>query len=101
MVLYITFNWLSVRLRDAQLSIGFDIMSNITNEDVLRSLGNLTIPELVALTKTLEEKWDVKALPQVVEVQKVEPPPVVKTEFTVMLMSVSVAAKMNTIKAVR
>ena len=76
-------------------------MSNISNEDVVRSLGNLTIPQLVALTKELETKWDVKALPPAVEVFVPEPPKQVQTEFTVILTPVSAAAKMNTIKAVR
>lgn len=77
-------------------------MSEFTSEDVVKALGNLTVLELIALTKQLEAQWDVKAVPQVVEmqVQQQETGPA-KTEFNVMLMSVPSDKKMNTIKAVR
>jgi large subunit ribosomal protein L7/L12 len=89
-------------------------MSNFSNEDVVKALGNLTIPQLVALTKELETKWGVEAKPAVVS----NPPcsgcgqvwngphacpgrQEAQTEFTVILLPVSAAAKMNTIKLVR
>jgi large subunit ribosomal protein L7/L12 len=89
-------------------------MSEITNEDVVKALGNLTVLEMIALTKELEAKWGVEAKPAVVS----NPPcsgcgqvwngphacpgrQEAQTEFTVILLPVSVAAKMNTIKLVR
>lgn len=76
-------------------------MDTPTKEDVLASLGNLTIPQLIALTKQLEEQWGVKAEPQVVEQQKLPEQVVVKTEFNVVLVSVPADKKMPVIKAVR
>lgn len=76
-------------------------MSNFSNEDVVKSLGNLTVMELISLTKELEAKWDVKALPQAVEVLVQEVQKVEQTEFTVILLPVSAASKMNTIKLIR
>ncbi len=76
-------------------------MSNFTNEDIVKALGNMTIPQIVSLTKQLETQWGVQALPPVVEIKEAPKPPEVKTEFTVMLLPVTAATKMNTIKAVR
>lgn len=76
-------------------------MDTPTKEDVVASLGNLTIPQLIALTKQLEEQWGVKAEPQVVEQQKLPEQVVVKTEFNVVLVSVPADKKMPVIKAVR
>ncbi len=89
-------------------------MSEITNEDVVKALGNLTVLEMIALTKELEAKWGVEAKPAVVS----NPPcsgcgqvwngphacpgrQEAQTEFSVILLPVSAAAKMNTIKLVR
>ena len=38
-------------------------MAEITQEQVVEYLSGLTVMQLVDLTKTLEEKWDVKAAP--------------------------------------
>jgi len=38
-------------------------MSEITREQVVDYLSNLTVMDIAALTKTLEEKWGVKAAP--------------------------------------
>src|SRR5208282_2736113 len=76
-------------------------MSNFSTEDVVKALGNLTVLEMIALTKELEKKWGVEAKPQAIEVKLPEVKPAEQTEFTVMLTSVSVAAKMGTIKLVR
>lgn|SRR5574338_1056902 len=77
----------------------------ITNDDVVKALGNLSVLEMIALTKELEQKWGVKA----------EPPPAVyqpgppgenqntpeKSEYNVILASVPADKKMNVIKTVR
>jgi len=76
-------------------------MSNFSTEDVVKALGNLSVLELIALTKELETKWGVEAKPQAVEVKQQEAPKEVQTEFSVILLPVSAAAKMNTIKLVR
>lgn len=76
-------------------------MENI--EQLLEQLSNLTVPELVKLTRTLEDKWGIKALPvisntsQVVTVEnKVE-----QTEFSIYLIGINDGAKMGVIKMVR
>lgn len=74
----------------------------MNNQEAAAALGNLTIPQLVALTKQLEQLWGVEAKPQAIQVeptktQKTE----VQTEFTLTLLPVSAAAKMNTIKTIR
>lgn len=80
-------------------------MEKLTQEQLVESLGNLTIPEIVALTKSLEQAWGVSATPQTVAL----PPGTndnggkqeVQTEFAVWLQPASAAAKMATIKLVR
>lgn len=72
-------------------------------KDIAEALGNLTVLELLALTKKLESQWGVKAAPQTVvntnpvttEV-KVE-----QTEFDVVLQPVTADKKMGAIKLVR
>jgi large subunit ribosomal protein L7/L12 len=76
-------------------------MDTPTKEDVVAALGNLTVLQIIALTKQLEEQWGVKAEPQVVEQQKLPEQIVAKTEFNVWLMPVSADKKMPVIKAVR
>jgi large subunit ribosomal protein L7/L12 len=79
-------------------------MEKLTQEQLTEQLGNLTIPEIVALTKQLEQAWGVSATPQTVAVLPGTPDgkiPEVQTEFSVYLQPVSAAAKMNTIKLVR
>lgn len=75
----------------------------ITNDDVINALGNMKVTDLIALTKELEEKWGVKAEPQVQQVAltaPVETAPV-QTEFAVVLVSVPADKKMTVIKLVR
>ena len=58
--------------------------------------------KLIELTRELEAKWGVSAIPQVQqhvpEPPKEEPEAPVKTEFTVFLAEVPAASKMNIIK---
>ena len=78
-------------------------MSDITNDDVVKALGNMTVMQVIALTKELEQKWGVKAEPPTVQVQQQGPgkQEVVKEEWDVILASVPAAAKMGVIKAIR
>jgi large subunit ribosomal protein L7/L12 len=78
-------------------------MSDITNDDVVKALGNLTVLEMIALTKELEQKWGVEAKPQAVQVQQQQNQPKTATqeEWNVVLTSVPAAAKMSVIKVVR
>lgn len=77
-------------------------MEKLTNENLVHTLNNLTVLELIALTKELEEQWGVKAAPSKVEVvQQSEVQTVAQTEFSVFLASVPADKKMNTIKAIR
>jgi len=75
----------------------------ITNDDVVKALGNLSVLEMIALTKELEQKWGVKAEPQAVQVQQQGPgnQVVEKEEWNVVLASVPSDKKMAVIKAVR
>jgi large subunit ribosomal protein L7/L12 len=81
-------------------------MSNVTQEQVIEYLSNLSVIDLVNLTKSLEDKWGVKAAPVAVAAAAgpaagpaaaAEPE---KTEFTVVLKSGG-ANKINVIKVVR
>ena len=77
-------------------------MSNISNDDVVKALGNLSVLEVIALTKELETKWGVKAEPgpvPVVEGPKKET--VVQEEFDLILKSVPADKKISVIKVVR
>ena len=78
-------------------------MAEITQEQVVDFLSGLTVMQLVDLTKTLEDKWDVKAAP--VATAMVGPAVVAdeveeQTEFTVHLKSFG-EKKIQVIKAVR
>jgi large subunit ribosomal protein L7/L12 len=81
-------------------------MSNVTQEQVIEFLSNLSVIDLVNLTKSLEDKWGVKAAP--VAVAAVGGPAAAapaaaaeeKTEFTVVLKNGG-AQKINVIKVVR
>lgn len=77
---------------------------SINQDDVVKALGDMTVMELIALTKELEQKWGVKAEPQVglapTVVQNTEAE-VAQTEFTVMLVSYPADKKMTVVKAVR
>ena len=80
-------------------------MENITEEDVVKALGQLSVMELIALTRELEQKWGVKAEPPKMQLgtqesqenSKVE----VQTEFNVILASYPADKKMSIIKMIR
>jgi len=84
-------------------------MADISQQDVIDYISNLTVMDLVALTKSLEEKWGVKAAP--VAVAGAAAPAAggdaggaaaaeEKTEFTVVLKGGG-ANKIQVIKVVR
>jgi large subunit ribosomal protein L7/L12 len=80
-------------------------MADITQEQVVEYLSGLTVMQIVELTKSLEDKWGVKAAPVAVAgpavadgggAAQVEE----QTEFTVVLKAHG-ANKIGAIKAVR
>jgi large subunit ribosomal protein L7/L12 len=73
------------------------------NEQVVDALGNLTVVELIALTKTLEQKWGLQALPQIGQVVQVETEVKVEaqTEFSISLISYPPEKKIGLVKLVR
>jgi large subunit ribosomal protein L7/L12 len=79
-------------------------MADITQEQVVEFLSGLTVMQIVELTKTLEDKWGVKAAPVAVagaagpaaDAAPVEE----QTEFTVVLKAAG-GQKIQVIKAVR
>jgi large subunit ribosomal protein L7/L12 len=75
----------------------------IDKDQAIEALGNMSVMELIALTKELETKWGVKAVPQMVQVEQktAQKEESTQTEFSVMLVSVPADKKMNTIKLVR
>ena len=80
-------------------------MAEITQEQVVEYLSGLTVMQVVALTKSLEDKWGVKAAPVAVAGPAVAAggaaePAEEKTEFTVVLKAAG-ANKIGAIKAVR
>lgn len=78
-------------------------MSNVTKEDVVNALGNLTVMEMIALTRKLEAQWGVKAEPppQVAQVVQTTQNQVEQTEFSVTLASFPADKKMGLIKLVK
>ena len=79
----------------------------ISQDEVINYLSNLTVIDLVNLTKALEDKWGVKAAPVAVAAGPAQttvgtPTPAAeeKTEFTVVLKSGG-ANKIGAIKVVR
>jgi large subunit ribosomal protein L7/L12 len=79
----------------------------ISQDEVINYLSNLTVIDLVALTKSLEDKWGVKAAPVAVAAgpaagggAAAAAPAEEKTEFTVVLKSGG-ANKIGVIKVVR
>lgn len=79
----------------------------ITNDEVINYLSNLSVIDLVNLTKALEDKWGVKAAPVAVAAAPAAggggaaaAPAEEKTEFTVVLKSGG-ANKIGVIKVVR
>jgi large subunit ribosomal protein L7/L12 len=79
-------------------------MAEITQEQVVEYLSGLTVMQVVALTKSLEDKWGVKAAPVAVAGPAAAAAPAEaaeeKTEFTVVLKAAG-ANKIGAIKAVR
>jgi large subunit ribosomal protein L7/L12 len=81
-------------------------MANISKDDVVSFLSSMTVMDLVALTKELEEKWGVKAAPVAVAgvaapaADAAAPAAEEKTEFTVVLKNGG-ANKIQVIKVVR
>src|SRR5215217_7826150 len=81
---------------------------SITNDEVINYLSNLTVIDLVNLTKALEDKWGVKAAPVAVAAAPsagagggaAAAPAEEKTEFTVVLKGGG-ANKIGVIKVVR
>jgi large subunit ribosomal protein L7/L12 len=79
---------------------------SISNDEVINYLSNLTVIDLVNLTKALEEKWGVKAAPVAAAAAPAAgggaaaAPAEEKTEFTVVLKSGG-ANKIGAIKVVR
>ena len=82
-------------------------MANLNQDQVIEYLSNLSVMDIAKLTKTLEEKWGVKAAPVAVagavgpaaggaEAAKPEE----QTEFTVVLTAAG-ANKIQVIKAIR
>jgi large subunit ribosomal protein L7/L12 len=79
---------------------------SLTNEQVVEHLGHLSVMQLCELTRELETKWGVKAVPPAAEIPLVEPgltdkAQVEQTEFAVVLQSVEAAQKIAGIKVVR
>jgi large subunit ribosomal protein L7/L12 len=80
----------------------------ISQDEVINYLSNLTVIDLVNLTKALEDKWGVKAAPVAVAAAPAAggggaaaaPPAEEKTEFTVVLKGGG-ANKIGVIKVVR
>jgi large subunit ribosomal protein L7/L12 len=78
---------------------------SLSNEDIVARLGNMTVMELCDLTRELEAKWGVKAVPQIAEVPTntvpTTPAEPEQTEFEVIIESFEATAKMGAIKLVR
>jgi large subunit ribosomal protein L7/L12 len=78
---------------------------SISQDEVINYLSNLTVIDLVNLTKALEDKWGVKAAPVAAAAAPASAGPAAapveeKTEFTVVLKSGG-ANKIGVIKVVR
>ena len=76
---------------------------SLTNDDVVKFLGDMSVMEIISLTKELEQKWGVTATPQTVQVQQKqeEQKTEAQTEFTVVLASFPPDKKMTLLKLVR
>ncbi len=74
-----------------------------TMEEVVQAMGNMSVMQIIALTKELEQKWGVEAKPQVVQQQQQsnEQQAPAKDEFNIILASVPADKKMAVIKTVR
>lgn len=76
-----------------------------TQEEIVQALGEMPVIKLCELTRELEEKWGVKAVPQVVQQgpqqgPETKPAEEEQTEFTVVLANAG-EKKIEVIKAVR
>ena len=81
-------------------------MANLSQDQVIEYLSNLTVMDISKLTKALEDKWGVKAAPAVVAGGGGGAAPAVaekaaeQTEFTVILKEAG-ANKIGVIKVIR
>jgi len=81
-------------------------MANVTQDQVIEYLSNLSVMDIAKLTKTLEDKWGVKAAPAMVAggaapaADAGATKAVEQTEFTVIL-SAAGTNKIQVIKAIR
>jgi large subunit ribosomal protein L7/L12 len=80
-------------------------MADVTKEQVVDFLSKMTVMDIAALTKELEDKWGVKAAPVAVAAvgggaPAAAAPAAEQTEFTVVLKEAG-AKKIEVIKAVR
>ena len=80
-------------------------MADVNKDQVVDFLSKMTVLDLAALTKELEDKWGVKAAPVAVAAAAgpaaaAAAPAAEQTEFTVMLTAAG-ENKVNVIKAVR
>lgn len=83
-------------------------MADVSKEQVVDFLSKMSVMDLAALTKELEDKWGVKAAPVAVAASGVSAagaagavaPAAEQTEFTVILKEVG-AKKIEVIKVVR
>jgi large subunit ribosomal protein L7/L12 len=80
-------------------------MANISQDQVIEYLSNLSVMDIAKLTKTLEDKWGVKAAPAMVAgapaaAGEAPAKAVEQTEFTVVLTAAG-ANKIQVIKAIR
>lgn len=75
-----------------------------TQQEIVESLGNMSVMQLCELTRELEQKWGVTAAPQVVQQGPSPEPPKpteeVQTEFSVVLVAAG-EKKIEVIKVVR
>lgn len=80
-------------------------MSTLTQEDVVQYLGNLSIMQIVDLTKELEQLWGVEAKPQFQALTNAIEPETCSqaepTEFNVMLVAFPADKKITLVKLVR
>jgi large subunit ribosomal protein L7/L12 len=79
-------------------------MANLNQDQVIEYLSSLSVMDIAKLTKTLEEKWGVKAAPAMVAGAGPAAAPaaaaVEQTEFTVILKEAG-ANKIGVIKVIR
>jgi len=81
-------------------------MANVTQDQVIEYLSNLSVMDIAKLTKSLEEKWGVKAAPAMIAggapaASDAGPAKAVEqTEFTVVLAAAG-SNKIQVIKAIR